>query len=78
MSRRILLATVAAAGCLLGSSLAQAAGGCGVGYHPNGYGNCVPNGPVGGPGCDAAAHMTPGGCVCNQGAYRNGTGHCVY
>ena len=38
-----ILAIVAAAVCVLGVSLAQAAGGSGVGYHRNVNGYCVPN-----------------------------------
>ena len=39
-----ILAIVAAAVCVLGVSVAaQAAGGCGVGYHRNVNGYCVPN-----------------------------------
>ena len=43
LSMRFLFVAVAAVGCLIGSSAAQAAGGCGYGYHRNVNGYCVPN-----------------------------------
>jgi hypothetical protein len=63
MSRRLLFTTIAAAGVMLGASLALAAGGCGIGYHPNPNGACVPNGRA----CPVGFHWAPalGHCVPN-------------
>ena len=62
LSMRFLFAAVAAVGCLIGSSAAQAAGGCGEGYHRNVNGYCVPNGPA----CGYGYHRNVNGyCVPN-------------
>jgi hypothetical protein len=46
MIRKVLLAGMAAGLALAGVSSANAAGGCGPGFHRGPYGGCRPNGPV--------------------------------
>lgn len=48
---RLILASLAASAALAAIAPAQAAGGCGGGFHRGPYGGCRPNGPVfvGGP-----------------------------
>ena len=63
MSLRFLLTAIAASAFMLSASIAQAAGGCGEGYHRGPYGGCVRNpGPVCAPGWHRNTH---GVCIPN-------------
>jgi len=50
MFKKVLLAAVATGLTLAGASAANAADGCGPGFHRGYYGHCRPNGPGYGPG----------------------------
>ena len=74
---KYLFAAVVAASSLAGLSAANAAGGCGPGWHPNYYGRCVPNaGPVM-VAPRAPVVVVPRGRVCPPGMFWR-YGRCRY
>lgn len=50
---------------LVSVTAADAAGGCGIGFHRNAYGRCVAN------------YANPGMHACARGWHLNGYGHCI-
>lgn len=74
---KYLFAAVVVAGSLAGVGAANAAGGCGPGWHPNYYGRCVPNaGPVV-VAPRAPVVVVPRGRVCPPGMFWR-YGRCRY